>query len=89
MDSFLNFCFFFFQIFGRPHDLTVLDKFIKESGGRKIRTFGYGIFNTNYTIKDNRWDDDSIDLLLNEFMKEIHGDKFERHESSIEYVSIF
>lgn len=66
-----------------------MDEFIKNSDGRKIRTFGYGIFNTNYTITDNRWDDDSVDLLLNKFMKMIHGDTYEHHEYPNEYVSIF
>lgn len=66
-----------------------MNDFIKESKGRKIRTFGYGIFNTNYKIKVNLWDDHSIDLLLSEFLRTIHGGKFERHSMPIEHVTIF
>lgn len=66
-----------------------MDDFIRESGDRQIRAFGYGIFNTNYTIKDNLWEDDSVDLLLNEFMKKMHGDDFHRREIPNEYITLF
>lgn len=77
------------SIFDSPHDLFHVDDFIRQSGDRKIRAFGYGIFNTNYTIIDNLWDDDSVDLLLNKFMKKIYGNDFQRHETPNEYITLF
>lgn len=66
-----------------------MDEFIRDTKGKKIRTFGYGIFNTNYTLRANLWEDDSVDLLLNEFMKKMHGDDFIRHEIPNSYITIF
>lgn len=79
----------FLSIFHRARDLINVDKFIRDTKGKKIRTFGYGIFNTNYTLRANMWEDDSVDLLLNEFMKKMHGDDFIRHEIPESYVTIF
>lgn len=80
---------FFYSIFGSRQDLHLVDNFIKETRGRKIRTFGYGNFNTNYTINDNFWDDDDVDLLLGEFMRTLHSDNYKRIYSPIEYITIF
>lgn len=79
----------FLFIFNSPQYLFHVDNFIRESGDIKIRVFGYGIFNTNYTIKDNLWDDDSVDFLLNEYMKKIHCNDFQRHEIPNEYITLF
>lgn len=79
----------FYSIFGSRQDLHIVDNFIKETGGRKIRTFGYGIFHTNYTINFNYWDDDDVDLLLSEFMRTFHGDDYKRIYSPNEFVTIF
>lgn len=74
---------------GSSRDLFRVGEFIKAADGRKIRTFGYGIFNTNYTVKVTLWDDDDIDLLLSEFMTKIHGDNYKRITTPNEYITIF
>lgn len=86
----LNLLYSIFFFLDSPQDLHLVDNFIKSTGDRKIRTFGYGIFNTNYTTNANFWDDDDVDLLLAEFMRIFHGDDYsKRIYSPNEYITIF